>query len=525
MTFLSRIFAEERMSMVLEKGARIAVIGAGISGIAAANILMKNGFLPIVFEKHERIGGVWATAYPGVHLQNIYTQYHLSDFDWPFQPDLHPSGEQIMHYLTDAVKHLQLDVRLEHEILEMNEQTDGWLLRYKNKDGIHEEEFAYVLLAAGQYTDGKNLPRFVDQDQFNGEIITERDATSLDIFNGKRVIVVGYGKSALDMATLAAERSAQVHHVFRNASWLIPEWILGAHFTYALFTRFGNVMMTSWAQPTSIERLLHTKLSFVVSKFWDMIQSIVLFQLQRAGKGKDRAAQERLKTLIPQHKILMDFRSSGALGPENYYPLVAEGKIMPHHSKIECFSRDDVQLQDGTVIPCDMVILSTGYRTPSFPFLPERYRLLLEVEKDGVQLYRHLIHPRIPRLAFAGFNHGYMHIPTVEIGTQWLCAYLRGELEIPSAEEMERSVEYVRNWKRENIKFENARLCAVSTRFQQYIDILLKELEVSPYRKLPNPFAELFSRYDASDYKGVFEDYERAKSKRTAPLKTLSLDT
>src|SRR5512141_1014230 len=100
MTFLSRIFAEERMSMVLEKGARIAVIGAGISGIAAANILMKNGFLPIVFEKHERIGGVWATAYPGVHLQNIYTQYHLSDFDWPFQPDLHPSGEQIMHYLT-----------------------------------------------------------------------------------------------------------------------------------------------------------------------------------------------------------------------------------------------------------------------------------------------------------------------------------------------------------------------------------------------------------------------------------------
>jgi hypothetical protein len=90
---------------------------------------------------------------------------------------------------------------------------------------------------------------------------------------------------------------------------------------------------------------------------------------------------------------------------------------------------------------------------------------------------------------------------------------------------MERSIGYVREWKREHIRFENARSCAVSTRFQQYIDILLKELQISPYRKLPNPFAELFSRYEASDYRGIFEEYERAKAKRTVPLKTLPLDT
>ena len=117
-----------------------------------------------------------------------------------------------------------------------------------------------------------------------------------------------------------------------------------------------------------------------------------------------------------------------------------------------------------------------------------------------------------------------MHVPSVEIATQWLCAYLRGELALPSVEEMERSIEYIRQWKRENIKFEKARSCAVSTRFQQYIDILLMELQLNPYRK-SNPIAELFSRYEASDYKGVFEEYERAKTKRTAPLKTLPLHT
>ncbi|HET6597106.1 MAG TPA: NAD(P)-binding domain-containing protein [Anaerolineales bacterium] len=511
--------------MVIEKGSPIAVIGAGISGIAAASVLIKNGFVPVLFEKHEKIGGVWATAYPDVHLQNIYTQYRLSDFDWSFRPDLHPTGEQVMRYLTEVVQHLKLDIRLKHEVLEMKEEADGWRLSYRNKDGIHEESFAYVLLAAGQYTDDKNTPRFMDQEQFRGKIITERDITSLDVFNNKRVVVVGYGKSALDMATLAAERSMQVYHVFRAANWLIPEWILGAHFTYALFTRFGNVMMTSWAQPTAMERFLHQKLSFIISSFWDFIQSIVLFQLKRTGKGKDQAAQERLKTLIPEHKILMDFRSSGALGPENYYPLVAEGKIFPYRSEIECFSYDSVQLKNRIVIPCDVVVLSTGYLTPKFPFFPEPYRAWLESEEDGPQLYRHMLHPHIPRLAFAGFNHGYMHVPTAEIGTQWLCAYLRGELELPSPEEMERSIENVRAWKRENIKFEHARSCAVSTRFQQYIDILLKELEVSPYRKLPNPLTELFSRYEASDYRGVYEEYERARVKRGAPLKTLPLDT
>jgi hypothetical protein len=510
--------------MVIKQGSRIAVIGAGISGIAAANILRKNGFVPVIFEKFDRIGGVWATAYPEVRLQNIYTQYHLSDFDWPFKPELHPTGEQIMRYLSAAVQHHRLEIRLNHEILETKEQPEGWSVRYRNREGVHEEPFPYLLLAAGQYTDGKNTPQFLDQEQFMGNIFTERDVSSLDVFHGKRVVVVGYGKSALDMATLAAERSREVHHVFRDANWLIPEWILGAHFTYALFTRFGNVMMTSWAQPTAIERFLHNNLKFVISGFWDLIQSIVRYQLIRNGRGKDEAAQKRLKTLIPEHKILMDFRSSGALGPENYYPLVAEGKIFPYRSEIECFSRDAVQLKNGQVIACDVVVISTGYLTPAFPFLPDKYRLLLEAEKDGVQLYRHMLHPHIPRLAFAGFNHGYMHIPSVEIGTQWLCAYLRGELELPSTEEMERSIEHIRRWKRDNIKFEKARSCAVSTRFQQYIDILLMELKVNPYRK-SNPIAELFSRYEASDYHGIFEEYERARTKRTGPLKTLPLHT
>ncbi|MEP6895673.1 MAG: NAD(P)-binding domain-containing protein, partial [Chloroflexota bacterium] len=136
------------------KGARIAIIGGGISGITTAVTLKKNGFQPVIFEKSETLGGVWSTSYPGVHLQNIYTQYRLSDFDWSFKPDFHPTGEQIMRYWNEAVQHNELDLRLGHEIVELKEQSDGWTIRYKNQAGMQEKAFPFVIIATGQYSEG-----------------------------------------------------------------------------------------------------------------------------------------------------------------------------------------------------------------------------------------------------------------------------------------------------------------------------------------------------------------------------------
>ena len=511
--------------MALRIGSRIAVIGAGISGIATANVLKKNGFKPVVFEKGSRVGGVWAVAYPDIHLQNTFVSYHLTDYPWPFKPDLHPSGTQIIHYLEQAVKNLRLDVRLNHDVLALEQNISGWTVKYKNRDGEHTEDFAYVMISVGQYTEGKYKPKFPGQEQFAGTIITEREVRSLDIFDDKRVAVVGFGKSALDMSTFAATRSRELHHIFRTPRWTIPEWILGVHFTHILFSRFGTVMMTSWAHPTSAERFLHGPLKAGINQFWDLIASVFRWQIKKLGRKKDKAAQERLDAVIPKHKFVPDLRSAGALAPVSYYPLVADGKIQPHQAEVLGFSQNGIQLNNGCEIACDLVVLSLGSQAPSFPFLPEKYRQLLESETDGPQLYRHLIHPRIPGIGFAGFNHGFMHIPSVELGTLWLCAHLRNEIKLPSPEEMEHSIERIRTWKRANIQFEPSRGVAVSTRFQQYNDILLKDLGLSPYRKLPNVPAEIFGRYGSADYKGVVEEYNRKRTRRTEPLIPIEVDT
>jgi cation diffusion facilitator CzcD-associated flavoprotein CzcO len=499
---------------------RIAVLGSGISGIAAANVLQKNGFDVTVFEKSEHIGGVWALAYPNVRLQNIATQYHFSDFPWPFKPDLHPTGTQIREYLEAAVRHFNLDVRRRHEVVSLEEQPEGWVAHLETPLGKEAVSFDFVMISNGQYSDGKNLIRFPGQEIFSGRVMTERDLKTLDEFKNNRVVIAGFGKSAVDMASFAEKNgAASVFHVFRTPRWLLPRDVFGLHFTHLIFNRFGSVMMPAWSHPSGAERFLHQRMPGLIRQFWKMIEGIVRDKINKTTRGLDVNARERIRQVLPTHSVVPDLRSAAALAPEGFFEAVAAGRILPHHAEIEAFTVDGVRLKDGREIACDVAVLSLGSLAPSFPFLPEKYRTKLESEPDGVQLYRHLIHPDVPRVGFAGFNHGFLHIPSVEVGTLWISAWLNGTLELPSETEMKNSIESVRSWKRAHIHFDPSRSCGVNTRFQQHLDTLLLDLGLSPYRKLPNVPAEIFARYGAADYAGVQREFEKKQSRLRKPIK------
>lgn len=489
---------------------RVAVIGSGISGIASAVMLQKEGFQVDIFEKSDCIGGVWALAYPNVRLQNIAMQYHISDFPWPFQPDLHPTGVQVMRYLKAAVSHFRLEVHLEHCVTNMEEMAKGWLLGIQGPKGFTERHFEFVMISNGHYSEGKNRQYFPDQELFRGQVITERDVRSMDIFNGKRVAVVGFGKSAVDMAEFAAQQAgAEVSHVFRTPRWMLPRRILGLHFTKMLFNRFGSVMMPSWSHPSALERFMHKRSAGFINTFWKKIEGVFRSHILKSGTGKGPEAMARLQMVVPDHPLVPDLRSASCLEPEKYYRFVAEGRIIPYHSEIAAFVSNGLQLKNGAVLDCDLVVLSLGSQTPVFPFLPARCRALLEGEPDGVQLYRHLVHPDIQRVGFAGYNHCFLHVSAVEVASLWLSALWKGEMQLPSKTDMYNSISYLQAWKRDHIHYEPSRSCGTNTRFQQYLDILLKDLGVSPYRKLPNVVAEIFARYRAADYANVHREYRR----------------
>ncbi|HGG57711.1 MAG TPA: hypothetical protein ENK31_07945, partial [Nannocystis exedens] len=392
------------------------------------------------------------------------------------------------------------------------QRPDGWIVRYRGPAAIAEERFDFVIISSGQYSGTSRRPEFAGMDDFRGEIITADDVHDLDAtFSEKRVVVVGFGKTAVDLATLAMPRAKETHHVFRTPRWLVPERIAGIHYTYPFFSRYGTAMIPSWTHPSRAERILHHRLPLAVRGFWRSISALLRAQLQLKGLFKGAQARARLRTVLPPHNLLKDMRSATAQEPRGYYRAVAEGMIQPAHAKIQGFSADSVRLDDGREIAADLVVLSLGSLSPTFPFLAGNYRQLLESEPDGPQLYRHLLHPRIRHLAFAGFNHGFMHIAAVEVGMLWLSAYLRGDLKLPNMQMMEAEIDRIRTWKRAHISFEPARSCAINTRFMQYLDTLLLDLGLSPYRKLPSLPAEFFRRYRARDYAGLVEEYERQR--------------
>lgn len=503
---------------------RIAIIGSGISGIAAARVLSRAGHEVAVLERSNAIGGIWALAYPEVRLQNIAEHYRLTDFPWPFTPDLHPTGEQIRRYLKAAVDNFHLDVRLRHDVTALHEEPDGWRVDVRTPEGERSERHDHVVVAVGHYSQEKPALPLAGQDRFRGRVLTEREVVDLDVLANKRVAVVGFGKSAVDMAAFAVERGSQVHHVFREPRWLLPKYLFGVHMTNVMFGRLSTAMLPSWVHPSRAEATLHGRFRPVVSGFWKMVTALVRVQTGLHELWRDPEVRARMRLLEPEQSVTYQMRAATALAPEAYYPSVIKGHILPYRSEISGLSEDALLLADGRGIPCDLVVLAVGHKTPGFPFLPEPYRRLMESDSDGAPLYRHVVHPRIPRLSFAGFNHGLLHVPGVEIAMLWVHAHLTGDLKLPPIEEMERSAERVRDWKREHTLFEPSRSYGIATRFHQYLDVMLGDLGVSPYRK-QGRLAELVGPYTAADYAGVFEEYERARAGRTEPRTPLPLDT
>lgn len=498
------------MAKTKKKDQHIAIIGAGVSGIAAANIWQKCGYSVIIYEASTKIGGQWNVSYPGVRLQNTAPQYQFADFPWPFKTDRHPTGENVLKYLNSAVSKFNIQVKLAHKVTKMDTSSIGWKLTFEN--GL-EANFSYVVIATGQYPGGdkKRKPLFKGMDLYKGEIIT--NINSKEVFKNKNVAVVGFGKTALDFSAWSGAVAKSTKHIFRTARWTIPDYLLGIDYTKPFFARFGSDMMPSWGHSSSMQKFLHKKLTFVVNSFWSFIATLFLFQHRKNAKlaSIDKSVLDLV--IPPKSQFVADFRSASAVAPKKYYEFIAHKQITPYKSAVSSFYKKGIILSDGSKIEADLVCLCCGNEAPTYGFLPEKYAQFLKID-GGPSLYRHQIDPRIPNLGFAGYNHGFLHIALAEMGTLWQVAAYEKDLQLPSKEEMLASAKRVMEWKVTHSSYESTFNIAVSTRYQQHLDILLKDIGVSQWRKLPNVFAEIFSRYDPTDYKGVVEKYIELSEKR-----------
>ncbi|CAG7857048.1 dimethylaniline monooxygenase (N-oxide forming) [biofilm metagenome] len=477
---------------------KIAVIGAGVAGLGAARILTQAGFECEIFEKGAQVGGQWSAGYHTFGLQTPKSLYEIPDYPIPDAYPRVPSGAELQAYFENYAKDFKLfdKIRFNTEIIRLERVKNGsWKVHFKDSAGKQEgKEFDFVVVASGIYFD-PYIPDIPGKDKFKGEILHSSQYRTPATVTGRKVAVVGFGKSALDVAGDAAKFAKQVTLVFRKAHWPIPMDILEVLDVRRIYlTRLACALLPLYQRPQGWVNALHTYLPWLVKGFWRFTEAVIKFQYPLKACG-----------ILPDEAIEIDIFNLDILPRKEVYQLMSQGMIHNRQCQIKEFTATGIQLESGEVIDCDTVIFGTGYQS-NYAFLPEAFKK--SNEADGVYLYRHILHPDLPNMAFIGRAATFSNGLTAHLASVWLVNLLKGKFQLPSREQMLVEIQAIKDWKRGFMPAISSRATVIKLHMVHYHDELLNDFGVNPYRK-KNVFAEWLTDYRPADYKDVLADVAR----------------
>ncbi|MCF3110501.1 NAD(P)/FAD-dependent oxidoreductase [Niabella sp. CC-SYL272] len=451
----------------------IGIIGAGISGLTTAKTFRERGYKVVVLEKASAIGGVWDRNrfYINVSTQTTKNEYAYTDFPMPDHYHEWPTGEQMNEYLNNYATHFCISdsICFNVQVLDMTYNEEGWHLKTANtvSGNFQTYTFDFVVICTGTFHE-KYLPPFPGMEAFTaagGQILHSSEVTSNTLLENKDVAVVGFAKSATDIATQAADTAASCTLLYRKAQWKVPRFFGGKiNLKYLLFSRFSEAFFRSYRQ-TAFQKLLHSIGKPLVWMQWRGVELLLKkqFRLKECG-------------MLPAHRIEDQVSCSLGVAPEGFYEKVRTHKIRAICTEIDSFSRDGLLLKNGTIIRPDLVVMGTGFRQ-RLPFLNGDYQRLICNENGQFMLHRNIISPNLPMLGFVGFNSSLFSTLTSEIAANWLAEYVSGNIELPVQSDLIKERAVIEQWKKKvrPVATEFSGLCIAPFNFQ-HLDQLMKDM-------------------------------------------------
>lgn len=415
----------------------VAVIGAGSSGIAALKVLREAGLEATAFEVSDRIGGNWAihnpngmsAAYETLHMNTSRERMQYSDF--PVDPELpdFPRHDQVARYFDDYADHFGLrpHIRFRTRVDHVRPLHGGGFevtttalpdavprAEGAGPSGAREagpsrtERFDAVVVANGHHW----LPRWPDPmpegaGSFTGELMHAHAYRTPRQWTDRRVVVVGLGNSATDIAVDASYLAASTTLSVRRGAHILPKYLFGVP-----FDRFGVAPGVSDAARWAAARPLI---------------AAVTGPMTRYGLPKpDHRLAEAHPTVSNR---ILDRLAHGAI------------TVRP---TIERFEGPEVVFSDGTRQEADVVVFCTGY-SMAMPFLdPE----VLDPRGDNrVRLYQRVFHPEVPGLSVVGLVQPLGAVmPLAEEQARLVAAQLTGAYALPGAQEMQEEMDRYEAW-------------------------------------------------------------------------------
>jgi len=389
---------------------RACIIGAGSSGIAAAKALHARGIDFVCYEKSDRIGGNWvfgnkngmSSAYRGLYINTSRDRMQYSDFPMPRSYPDFPHHTQIAEYFEAYVDHFGFRSRIRFETGVKRAAPNGGRWNVELEDGTHES-FDALLVANGHHWDPR-WPEPPFPGTFAGRQMHSHEYKDVKELTGKRVVVLGMGNSAMDIAVEASYEAERTILCARRGAWVIPKYLFGKPLDQ-LTTRAG------------VPFKVRQKLLEAVYKMW-------VGEMERYGLPRpDHRLGEAHPTISGR---ILDRLSHGAI------------TVKPN---IQSLEGDSVRFVDGTTEKADVVIYCTGYKV-TFPFFDPAF---LSAPDNDLPLFRRVFHPTIPNVFFIGLLQPLGAImPLAEAQGVWIAKYLLGEYALPPRGEMQRDIDHER---------------------------------------------------------------------------------
>ncbi len=474
----------------------VVIIGAGISGLTTAKAFLEQGFTVTVLEQSSGIGGVWRKdrAYLGLATQTTKNEYAFSDFPMPDDYPEWPSGAQVNDYLENYARHFNILplIHFHVEVVNMNYEHKKWILEVSNKQQKTTEVliFDFVVVCTGVFQE-KYIPEFPGMKSYleaGGQILHSSDIQSECTLKNRHVAVVGFAKSATDIATRSSELSFSTTLLYRKAQWKVPRFFANKiNLKYLLFSRFSEAFFKPYRK-TRFQKFLHSLGKPLVWLQWRGIELLLKqqFKLKQCG-------------MLPTHKIETQISCSLGVAPVGFYEKVRTGSIKALQAEIAFFDGRTVVLKCGKRIMPDLMVFGTGFRQ-TLPFLSPQYQQLIRDENGSYSLYRNIINPKVPALAFVGFNSSLFSTLTSEVAANWVVHYVQGSIQLPAQQKIEEELKLIENWRQQvrPIAQEFSGLCVAPFNFQ-HLDQLMKDMGLKTCAS-NNPLYEFFKPINPKDY-------------------------
>jgi len=335
----------------------VAIVGAGFGGVGAAVQLRRAGYEDVtVFEKGERVGGVWnANTYPGAacDIPSHLYEFSFAPNSWSrrFSP-----GPEIQAYIEGVARRFGVRDRIrtgtEVKSASWDEERRLWTL--ETSAGPHEAEV--LVTACGQLSVPK-LPPLPGLEEFEGPAFHSSEWRHDVDLAGKRVAVVGTGCSGIQVVPAIQPEVAQLDVYQRSPGWTLPKGDREySPFERALYRRFPRLRRLD-RQLVDASQELATAALTRRGRLLPLLRAIGRRQINRAI-----ADPELRRKVTPTD----EFGCKRIMLTDEWYPTLTRPNVELVAERIEAVTAGGIRDATGTERPADVLVLATGFASHDF---------------------------------------------------------------------------------------------------------------------------------------------------------------